>query len=783
MLRTDRGGEYLSKEFVEFCNEQGIQRQLTASYTPQQNGVAERKNQTIINMVRSVLGEKGVPKAFWPEAVMWAVHVLNRSPTLAVKDITPEEAWSGIKPSVSYFRIFGCIGYAYVHNQQRSKLDDKSTKCVLLGVSEESKAYKLYDPVKKKILISRDVKFQEDAAWDWSEAKNSSILDTGELNPLEESSQVAEEKTQDKSNDTAATSSATTTNSSSNVPDYSVPAASESHDQGRTRRPPTWMRDYVTGDALTEEDAMNFAMFAGADPVTYNQASKSQHWRNAMDAEIQAIQRNDTWQLVDPPSNCKVIGVKWIFKTKLKETGEIDKFKARLVAKGYTQEEGIDYGEIFAPVARLETVRTVIAIAATKRWSIYQLDIKSAFLHGEINEDVYLEQPPGYVCQGREHQVYKLKKALYGLKQAPRAWYSKLESHLVTNGFLKCPHEHTLFLKKEGSEILIVCFYVDDLIYTGSDELMFQQFKTIMMNEFAMTDLGKMRYFLGIEVLQSCTGIYIGQKKYIKDMLNRFDMSDCNSVKNPIAPGTRLLKEDKGTEVDSTIYKQLVGSLMYLTATRPDIAHSVSLISRFMEHPKESHFIAAKRILRYLQGTQNLGIFYKAGINEELFAYTDSDYAGDLEDRKSTSGYAFLLAGGVISWVSKKQPVVSLSTTEAEFIAAALCACQCVWLRRILEHLDHYQVGATVMFCDNVSTIKLSKNPVLHGRSKHIDVRFHFLRNLCNDGVIELNFCSTKNQLADIMTKPLKVEDFQRLRSALGMLEDSEINCCKEHAV
>jgi len=381
-----------------------------------------------------------------------------------------------------------------------------------------------------------------------------------------------------------------------------------------------------------------------------------------MDAEIQAIQRNDTWQLIDPPSDCKIIGVKWIFKTKLKESGEIDKFKARLVAKDYTQEKGIDYGDIFAPVARLETIRTVIAIAAEKRWSIYQLDIKSAFLHGEINEDVYLEQPPRYICQGREHQVYKLKKALYGLKQAPRAWYN-----------------------------------------------------------------------------------------------------------------TRLLKDDKGTEVDSTLYKQLVGSLMYLIATRPDTAYAVSFVSHFMEHPIESHFLATKRILRYLQGTQNLEIFYKAGINEKLFAYTDSDYAGDLEDRKSTSGYAFLLAGGVISWVSKKQPVVSLSITEAEFIAAALCACQCVWLRRVLEHLDQCQFGTTVIFCDNGSTIKLSKNPILHGRSKHIDVRFHFLRNLCNDGVIELNYCSTRNQLANIITKPLKVEDFQCLRSALGMLENTEI--------
>jgi len=270
-------------------------------------------------MVRSVLGEKGVPKEFWPEVVMWTIHVLNKSPTLAVKDITPEEAWSEIKSSVSYFRTFGCIGYVYIRNQQRSKLDDKRTKCVLLGVSEESKAYKLYDHVKKKILISRDVKFQEDAAWNWTESKISNIPDTCELNSLGEHSQATEEKTQD---DATVISSTTTPNSCSIVPELPVPAASEPSDQRRTRRPPTWIRDYVTGDALTDEDAMNFAMFAGADPIPYNQASKSQHWRNAMVAEIQAIQRNDTWQLVDPPSDCKVIGVKWIFKTKLKESGD-----------------------------------------------------------------------------------------------------------------------------------------------------------------------------------------------------------------------------------------------------------------------------------------------------------------------------------------------------------------------------------------------------------------------------------------------------------------------------
>ncbi|RDX62051.1 hypothetical protein CR513_59655, partial [Mucuna pruriens] len=523
------------------------------------------------------------------------------------------------------------------------------TPCRELGCdSKEYKAYKLYDPINKKIHISRYVKFQEDVAWDQGEAKNNRTLDANELNPMKESCQVVEEVIQTSLNDATVTTSTTIPNSLSNLSNLS-PRSVEIPTEGRARKPLAWMKDYATSDDLTNEDVINFAMFAGADPVTYNQALKSQHWRDAMDVEIQAIQRNDTWELLIHHQIGKL---------------EIDKFKVRLVAKGYTQEEGIDYREIFSPIAHLETIRIVVAL------------------------------------------VYKLKKALYGLKQALIVWYNKLESHLVANSFLKCTHEHTLFIKKkERGEILIMCVYVDDLIYTRNHELMFQEFKTMMINEFAMTDLGKMRYFLGIEVLQGCNGIFIEQKKYIKDMLDIFNMLDCNLLKNPIILGIKLVKTDQEAEVDSTLSKQLVGSLMYLTAIRSDIAHSVSLISCFMEHPKDKHFL----------------VEFSMKLEEMKNVYIDSDYVGDLDDRKSTSDYAFMLGGSVISWASKKQPVVSLSTTKAEFIIVALCVCQ-----------------------------------FLHGRSKYIDVRYYFLRDLCNNG---------------------------HLQSTLDMLEEPKINCCKEHTI
>ncbi|RHN78204.1 putative RNA-directed DNA polymerase [Medicago truncatula] len=407
----------------------------------------------------------------------------------------------------------------------------------------------------------------------------------------------------------------------------------------------------------------------------------------------------------------------------------------------------------------------VIALAAQKGWNVYQLDVKSAFLQGELNEEVFVDQPQGYVEKGDELKVYKLRRALYDLKQAPRAWYSRIEAYFTKEGFERCPYEHTLFVKlSERGNILIVCFYVDDLIFTGNDENMFKEFKKSMEKEFNMSDLGKMHYFLGVEVIQNEEGIYICQRKYVTDLLERFGMEKSNLSRNPIAPGCKLIKDENGVKVDATKYKQIVGCLMYLAATRPDLMYVLSLISRFMNCPTELHMHAVKRVLRYLNGTINLGIMYKRNGSDKLEAYTDSDYAGDLDDRKSTFGYVFLLSSGAVSWSSKKQPVVTLSTTEVEFIATAFCACQSVWMRRVLEKLGCTQFGSITMYCDNNSTIKLSKNLVLHGRSKHIDVRFHFLY-----GTLELVHCNSQHQKEDIMTKPLKLEVFEKLRGLLGM--------------
>jgi hypothetical protein len=452
----------------------GIKRQLTAAFTPQQNGVAERKNQTIMNMVRCMLSEKHVPKFLWAEAVNWAVHILNRSPTLAVKDKTPEEAWSGIKPDVHYFKVFGCIAHVHIPEAKRKKLDAKSFQCVMLGVSDESKAYRLFDPTTKRIVTSKDVIFEENECWDWersSENQKSDILDWGESEEeIEETPQSEEENENSEGVEEMGCSSGH--------------SSEEVLEEGRVRRPPIWMQDYESGEGISEEEeeTQNLAMLTiTSDPTTFEEAVKSEKWRIAMNNEIDAIEKNNTWELTNLPSGAKTIGLKWIFKTKLNENGEVEKYKARLVAKGYSQQYGVDYTEVFAPVARWDTIRMVISLAAQKGWNVYQLDVKSAFLHGELNEQVFVDQPQGYVKKGDELKVYKLKRALYGLKQAPRAWYSRIEAYFTKEGFEKCPYEHTLFVKQsETGNILIVSLYVDDLIFTGNDENMFKEFKKSM---------------------------------------------------------------------------------------------------------------------------------------------------------------------------------------------------------------------------------------------------------------------------------------------------------------
>lgn len=756
-LRTDRGGEFIYHPFMEFCRKEGIKRQLTVSRSPQQNGVAERKNRTIVEMARSMLKGKNLPNILWAEAVHTAAYILNRSPTKAVRSKTPYEAWTGRKPQVSNLKVFGCPAYSLNKSPSKDKFDEKGEKFLFVGYSDESKGYRLINPVNKKLVVARDVIFDEMTVLEWKES-SPNARNISDFAPAE-SSKAGQICQSQNSSSSSKSSESDTINVS---PEPAEPVLRKST---RDKKQPDRYGDFTSHYAdVTNE----FALFS-CEPQKYEEAAKDESWVKAMEEEIVMIEKNHTWELVDLPNDKDVIGLKWVYKTKFNEEGGIQKLKARLVAKGYSQQPGIDFNETFAPVVRMETIRIVLAIAAQLELQVYQLDVKSAFLNGKLEEEVYVEQPQGFEIKGKEEKVYRLKKALYGLKQAPRAWNSRINHYFQENGFQRSPNEPSLYIKRDGQNFIIVCIYVDDLIYMGTNLKLIADFKSSMMTEFEMTDLGMMKYFLGIQVKQQKGEIFISQEKYLVDLLQKFHMQNSKPIATPLAVNEKLKMEDGAKKVDDAMFRSLVGSLLYLTHTRPDIMQSVNMVSRFSSSPSTLHFAATKRILRYLNGTRKLGIKYMKESKRSLIGFSDSDWGGSTDDRKSTSAYIFCIGSNVIAWNSKKQQTVALSSAEAEYSAATEAACEAVWLRRILEDLGQKQDGPTVIYCDNMSAIAMSKNPVFHARSKHIELRVHFIRDLVQKGEIQMEFLSTHEQPADMLTKAITAEKFEKHKKQLQL--------------
>ena len=483
------------------------------------------------------------------------------------------------------------------------------------------------------------------------------------------------------------------------------------------------------------------------------------------------IKKNQTWELTDKPENRTVIGLKWIFKRKENPDGSLNKLKARLVVKVYSQIPGVDFVETFAPVARYETLKLLIALAAQNQWQIYHLDVKSAFLNGKLDEDIYVEQPAGFVIEGADNKVYKLKKALYCLKQAPRAWYSCIDSHLHKLGFKRSKSEFTLYVRKRLENVIIVSIYVDDILIIGNVEQEIAEFKEEMQHDFEMSDLGIMSYFLGIEIEQLSNGIFLSQRKYISSILRKFGMENSKAVATPMAANLKLSKSDGTQEVDEKYFRGIIGSLLYLSTTRPDIMLATSILSRFMSKPSEIHLRVAKRVLRYLQGTQNFSLWFTKSYDPKLIGFTDLDWGGCPDDCKSTSGYVFAFGTNFFCWNSQKQKVVAQSSAEAEYVAASDATKQAVWLRKVLIDLVQTQDAPTVIHCDNMSAIAICNNPVFHGKTKHIKLKFHFLREAVQESEVLLSYCPSENQMADIFTKPLPKGQFESLRLKLGVID------------
>jgi hypothetical protein len=453
----------------------------------------------------------------------------------------------------------------------------------------------------------------------------------------------------------------------------------------------------------------------------------------------------------------------------------VTKNKARLVAKGYTQVEGLDFGETYAPVARLEAIRILLAFATHHNFKLHQMDVKRAFLNGPISEEVYVDQPSGFEHPKFPNHVYKLHKALYGLKQAPRAWYECLQDFLSKKGFEIGKVDPTLFTRKQGNDLFVCQIYVDDIIFGSTNQTRVDEFSRIMTKRFEMSMMGELKFFLGFQIKQLKDGTFISQTKYTNDMLKKFDMNNAKPIKTPMPSNGHLDLNEEGKSIDQKVYRSMSGSLLYLCASRPDIMPSVCMCARFQANPKECHLMAVKRIFRYLVHTPNLGLWYPKGSTFDLLGYSDSDYASCKVDRKSTSGTCQFLGRSLMSWSSMKQNSVALSTAKAEYVAAGACCAQLLWMRLTLRDFG-CKFSKVPLLCDNESAIKLANNPINHSRTKHIDIRHHFLRDHEAKGDIALSHVSTDKQLADIFTKPLDELRFCALRSELNILDSRNLS-------
>jgi hypothetical protein len=453
-----------------------------------------------------------------------------------------------------------------------------------------------------------------------------------------------------------------------------------------------------------------------------------------------------------------------VWKNKEGEKGEVVRNKSRLVAQGFSQKEGIDYEETFAPIARLEAIKILLAFSVAKGFKLHQMDVKSAFLNGVLEEEVYVRKPPGFESEKYPLQVYKLRKAQYGLKQAPRAWYGRLRGFLFERGFEMGKVDQTLFLLRQGRDFLIVQVYVDDIVFGGLSNSLVARFADDMSREFEMSMMGELPFFLELQIRQSKEGTFVYQAKYTKDIVRKFKMEDSKAMETPMSTTTALDADEEGEHVDQKEYRSMIGSLLYLTAMRPDIQFLVCLCACFQVSLRTSHRQAVKQIFRYLRHTPDFSLWYSASSSLALHGFSDADFAGCRLDRKSTSMTFQFLGSSLVSWSSRKQSSVSQSTTEVEYVAAASCCSQLLWITYTMSDFGEEYTHVPLQY-DSTSAISVAKNLVLHSKTKHIEVRYHFLRDNVEKGKITLIHVPTHDQLADIITKPT----FTRLRGELGV--------------
>ncbi|CAO2825263.1 unnamed protein product [Amaranthus hypochondriacus] len=791
-IRSDNALEFQDSQCQLLYDTHGIVHQTTCVDRAQQNGRAERRHRNILEMARCLRFQAGLPKSYWGDCVLTAAYITNRLPTPILNHKTPFELLHKKPPTYSAMRVFGCLTLACNPDRNVDKLSARGVPCVFLGYPSTQKGYRLLNLFTKEVFVSRDVQWYENIfPYTFSADQLAHLLPPSHEHQIN-SYTPWDSSSDDDPDEPEHNSPPIPTASPATNPIHTTSPPPPLRKSTRPTHPPSWLSDYINpiSNLTTTTVTPPFTCFLSTistqqDPVHFKEAIQYPHWIQAMNEELQALEENATWVVADIPTNKRPIGCKWLFKTKYLPNGQIERYKARLVILGNKQKYGIDYLETFAPVAKLTTVRSLLAVAAIHNWEVYQLDVKNAFLHGQLDETVFMTFPPGYSGPGNlitadtnaslaftaqnSNKACQLTKALYGLKQAPRQWFAKLSSALQSFGFNQSHSDHSLFTHHHNHHHTIILVYVDDLILAGNDNLTITQSKAFLATQFHMKDLGPLRYFLGIEVDRNHDGIFLSQAKYTSDLLHEYHMQNAKSLKLPLDPNVKLTADIGDLLPNPLPYQQLIGKLIYLTLTRPDITFAIHILSQYMHKPTTIHMQAAKRVLRYLKGNPSQGILLASSSAATLKAYSDSDWAGCPFTRKSTTGFCIMLGHSPLSWKSKKQSVVARSSAEAEYRAMALTTCEVLWLTQLLKELGIPYLGATPLNCDNKAALSIAANPVHHERTKHVEIDCHFVREKQATGLIAPQYISTTDQVADIFTKPLPVHQHHTLLLKLGV--------------
>lgn len=804
-VRSDRGGEYYGRNdgsgeqrqgpFAKFLEECGIVPQYTMPGSPSMNGVAERRNRTLKDMVRSMISHTTLPGSLWGEALKTAVYLLNRVPTKATTK-TPYELWTGKKPVLQHLRVWGCPAEARPYRPNEKKLDSRTVSCYFVGYSERSRGYKFYDPTNRTILETGNARFFEDIEVGGENSVRDvvfeevvdEVITTPSIPmfvPLPIPEFVSEEAQEQHPVQQDNIELPTQNEPEDSVVPLVQPQQPIEPEPVPLRRSTRQRRNAIPEDYivfLTEHQENNDLL--GDDPVTFKQAiesSDSDKWMNAMNEEIKSMKDNAVWEIVPLPEGVKPVGCKWVYKTKRDPLGNVERYKARLVAKGFTQREGIDFKETFSPVSTKDSLRLIMALVAHFDLELHQMDVKTAFLNGDVEETIYMVQPQGFDSNESENLVCKLRKSIYGLKQASRQWYRKFHEVVLSFGFEANAVDDCVYHKFCGSKFIFLILYVDDILLASSDVKLLRDTKAFLSQHFEMKDLGEASFVLGIQIHRDRSRGILGlsQKSYIDKVLQRFGMQNCRPHDTPVSKGDKFslsqcpLNEIESKFMEDIPYASAVGSLMYLqVCTRPDIAFIVGMLGRYLSNPGQKHWVAAKRVMRYLQRTKDLMLTYRRSDNIEIIGYSDSDFAGCQDSRKSTTGYIFLLAGGAIAWKSAKQTLIASSTMEAEFVACYEASNQAIWLRNFISGLR--VVGRVDrplrLFCDNNAAVLYSNNNRSSSKSRHIDIKFLVVKERVQSGSVSIEHIGTDFMVADPLTKALTPRVFQEHVARMGVI-------------